>query len=434
MLRFLLFALLPIFLSGCLGMSVESGSDEVEPTPDLVMVRPPYPRDFNIDNISISEDGNTFLGWRMYEGVSLLRSDDYSTIEKFYEKDESQLNFGGGTGAPTGDIKGAGFFDHNTWYFGVVPEDKNDMNIRCPSHFEKINVHIRSIQPSREIAKYSYCWRNGDKFIANKNYFVIVSDGDSHDNVTLVDWRTGAHHSLSMPAFLYESGFMWVRRFHNPFTLTDSGRILAKDVYKNGYGWFIFDPFTQQKLLFDPSAQKKEWQEIEAVISPNERYVIDLWESRCRLRKFPSREIAPLNDKEIVGYCSDKLSKPKQWEGEYEIAFSPDGKYFVFAFKRNFRVYRVEPFQLEFEGRTTGNILTVKLSENGMFAAGDSRGFVRVWDVMKKQVIGQHRFYDPGDEDKRYSLLSVLFHPNDEKLYIFYDYLNVFQLPKRATE
>ncbi|MCL2591186.1 MAG: hypothetical protein FWD67_10025, partial [Betaproteobacteria bacterium] len=159
----------------------------------------------------------------------------------------------------------------------------------------------------------------------------------------------------------------------------------------------------------------------------------DMGGARCKLRKFPGREIAPLNDKEIVGYCSDKLSLFKDLE-KYEVAFSPDGKYFVFAFEHNFRVYRVEPFQLELEGKTIGNILKIKLSENGMLATDDSKGFVRVWDIVEKRIVGQHRYYDPGDKDSEASLVSMLFHPNGDKFYVIHDHLNVFQLPKRATE
>jgi len=392
------------------------------------MVRSPYSLDA-IDSISISEDGNIFLGWGEYGGVVLFHQNDYSIIEKHYERDMSNLKYERDIGTATGYIQNAGFFDNNTWYFGVIPKTED-------GHIgEHIDIHIRSIQPSREIAKYSFSWSiSNDKLIVNKNHFVIIRDSVSDDTVTLVDWRTGAHHSFTIPPYQYVSGFMWLRRFPNPLTLTSHSRILAKDIYKNGYYWFFFDPFTQQKHLLDPSTEQKGKLEKDTIISPSERYVIDLGESRCKLRKFPAHETVSLKDQEIIGYCSDKFSKIEEWEKPITF-FSSDEKFFVFAFRHNVRVYRMEPFQLEFEGNTSDYIRDAKLSENGLLATGDKKGFLRVWDIRTKRAVGQYSFFDPSDEEKRFFFPSLIFHPNGERLFVIaYRYLYDFQLPKRGAE
>ncbi|MCL2591267.1 MAG: WD40 repeat domain-containing protein, partial [Betaproteobacteria bacterium] len=284
------------------------------------------------------------------------------------------------------------------------------------------------------IAKYSFSWGGGDKLIANKNHFVVIRESAVNETVMLVDWRTDAHHSIIMPPYLYESGFMWSRRYDNPLTLVDSGRVLAKDIYKNGYHWFLFDPFTQQKHLFDPSTDQKGKLERDAIISPSERYVVDLGESRCKLRKFPAHETVHLKDQEIIGFCSDKFSKIGRWENLIAF-FSPDEKFFVIAFRRNIRVYRTEPFQLEFEGNAPGKIWEAKLSENGLLATSNGKGFVRVWDIRTKQAVGQHRFFDPGNEEREFSS-SLIFHPDGNRLFVVAggNNLYAFQLPKRGTE
>ena len=421
--------LVALLLSGCPSMPVEPDTIEAISVPELEMVRPPYKFDRLITSFSISEDGNTFIGWGKHDGVILFRQSDYSIIEEYYDIDKSQLKYEGDDGRPTGHIHNAGFFNNNTWYFGVVPK-KIDGRIG-----EHIDIHIRSIQPPREIAKYSFSWGGGDKLIANKNHFVVIRESAVNETVMLVDWRTGAHHSLTIPPFLYEAVFIGVMRYPNPLTLTDSSRILAKDSYKKGYYWFLFDPFTQQKRLFDPSTEQKGKLERDAIISPSERYVIDLGESRCKLRKFPAHETVPLKDQEIIGFCSDKFSKIEEWEKPITF-FSLDEKFFVIAFRRNIRVYRTEPFQLEFEGNTSGYIYKARLSENGLLATGDGKGFVRVWDIKAKKAVGQHRFFDPGNEERDFSP-SLVFHPDGDRLFVATHResdLYAFQLPKRGTE
>jgi len=258
-----LFCALPLvalLLSGCPSIPVEPDPIEAVSVPELEMVRPSYPLDTGVSFVSISEDGNTFLSWGKHDGVVLFRQSDYSIIERYYEEDKSQLKFEGDIGTPTGYIQNAGFFDNNTWYFDVTPYIVKDP---MANH---IDIHIRSIQPPREIAKYSFSWVNNDKLIANKNHFVVIRQTpSSHNAVTLVDWRTGAHHSITIPPFLSEAGIMWSRRYDNPLTLTDNSRILAKDSYKKGYYWFFFDPFTQQKHLLDPSTEQKGKLERDAI-------------------------------------------------------------------------------------------------------------------------------------------------------------------------
>ncbi|MCL2591362.1 MAG: hypothetical protein FWD67_10945 [Betaproteobacteria bacterium] len=118
--------LIALLLSGCPSMPVEHDPIEAVSVPELEMVRLPYTLERLIGSIVISEDGNTFLGWGKYGGVVLFHQNDYSIIEKHYERDMSNLKHERDTGIPTGYIQNAGFFDNNTWFFGVVPDDKNE--------------------------------------------------------------------------------------------------------------------------------------------------------------------------------------------------------------------------------------------------------------------------------------------------------------------
>jgi WD40 repeat protein len=416
-------ALLALALSGCLSIPVGSDPAAVEPVADLVTARTPHPLDESAGISSISEDGNTFLAWLEDNGVVLLRTSDYSIIEKFYERDRSQLRYERDTGTPTGYIQGAGFFDNNTWYFGVVPNDKNEKGERRT--VERIDIHIRSIHPPHEIAKYSFPWWNQDQLVANKDHFAIISDKlieKFKAEGILVDWRTGKHYPLNMPSHLFKSVFIGVIKYPNIIKLTDSSRILAENFDGKKNQWYLFDPLNSQKELL----------ERHLFLSPDERYGIDFGVGRCKLRKFPGRKVAPLNDKQIIGYCSGSLPKKDAWE--YPVAFSGDGKFFVIAVKDSFRVYRMEPFQLELEGKAHGDIQAVKFSENGLLATSDEKGFIRVWDVMNKQIIGQRKFHLPGNEEKPYPPAVMLFHPDGDRLFVAYHYLEAFQLPKRGAD
>jgi hypothetical protein len=408
--RFLVFSLIAFVLLGCLSIPVGVDPAGVEPVPDLVMSRPPLLFDPGIGNASITEDGNTLLRWGEYNGVVLLRISDYSIAEKFYEKDKSQLKFEGDAGVPTGYIQGAGFFDNNMWYFGVLPRDKDGKGERHA--VERIDIHIRSIQPSREIAKYSFPWNSHAALIANKNHFAFIADKlreNFKSDGVLVDWRTGAHYPINTE---YDS------RGVTLYKLTDSNRVLS--TYR------LKDRIDSGVLLVDPFSPQKERLERHVFFSPDERYGIDLGSGRCKLRKFTGREVAPLDDKQIVGYCSGSLPRIDAWDYPiFPVEFSEDGKLFVIAVKNNFHVYRVEPFQLEFEGKMAGNILSVNLSKNGILATNDNEGFVRVWDVMKKKIIGQLRVSDSS---------SILFSQNGDQLYVINSALNVFQIPKRGME
>jgi len=417
--HFIIFAL-PLIISGCHFVPDTAENDSTlklemaYSAPLLKMVYSAPLFEEKIDFLSISEDGSKFVAGSERDGVGLYNANDYLPIERYYESDKSQI-----LSTPTAYIRGVGFFDTNTWYFAANPNREQDT--------ERItNIHIRTIQPQTEIKQYSF--PNG-QILLNKNHFAIFRGAlkeQFNSESILVNWRTGAIYSFNIPANIFESGFGWVVIYDNSITLTESSRILAQDIHDKTYHWFLLDPVTQE----DRQMLKNY-----VFFSPDEHYGVDMGESRCKLREFSSRKIVPLQKQKIVGFCSEPFFKKD--DKNRLITFSPDGKFFAVAFDREVRIYQVEPFKLVFRPKMFSHAGALTLTNDGLLATSDSRGYLRVWNYKTGQLIGQHHFSNPNDTSNSeiYFKPLLIFHPDGKRLFFTsYDILRVFQLPERETE
>ena len=157
--------LLPLLLAGCLSASVTSDAAEVEPVPELEIIYAAKLFDESIDFLAFSEDGRTFSAGGVYDGVGLYWSSDYSQQGRYYERDITNRHCCNGHGMPTADVTGVGYIDANTWYFSAIDHSK-------ATDFYRTNIHIRSIQPPREIAQYSF---PGSQRVAVNSRYVAFS-------------------------------------------------------------------------------------------------------------------------------------------------------------------------------------------------------------------------------------------------------------------
>jgi WD40 repeat protein len=397
--------LLALLLAGCPSMTTAPELSETEPVPELEVAHSIsiYLFEAGVQFLAFSEDGNTFVAGGKHDGVGLFRTDDFTLLERHYEGDKSHTEFGIKMSKKIADTISAGYFDKNTWYFMVVPISPNPEE-RSPSEPEQAITHVRTIQPSQEVARYTSEHRNKDVVAHNKNYFVYSSDGL---NGTLVNWRSGEKY----PIKTIEAH----RGIFEVFELTHSNRVLSAT------GWAKLE----KPMLDDPLHQQTQILEGYVTFSPDERYGVDLNGARCTLLEFHGKKVTPLKEQKIVGHCSGLTWGSK----EKNVMFSPDGTMFAVAVDRDVRVYRVDPFQLVFKREVAGVVGSLALSDAGWLVTVDETGFLRAWDVATGRLAGQRRFLD-GNGNPRSSFLLAI-QPGGDKLLVNQDGLTVFKLPER---
>ena len=355
--------LLPLLLAGCPSAPVAPDPAEVGPVTQL---KPIHSADIftgNVKFLEISEDGSTFAAGSLYSGVILYKFDDYALLEAHYERDRANSS----RGESIADISAMGYIDANTWYFSAVTRGWSDTKDLIE---DRTNIHIRSIQPSKEIVKYSSL---GKQSVAvNGDYVAFSGPYTKYNDGVLVKWRTG--EKMPVDVVYPERGSL------GHFELTRSNRVLSAD-------WVEYVPNT---MLADPFNHKTEELDWYVTLSPDERHAIDFSERRCKLRKFSGKAVAPIQKQEIAGYCSARLSRKADEMHNKWVSFSPDGKSFVVAMDRDARVYRIEPFQLALEIRMPGQVVEAALSDDGWLAVSDRDDYFRLWDVATGNLAGQH--------------------------------------------
>ena len=327
----------------------------------------------------------------------MYRSSDYIQLERYYEYHEPTHEFIHDMVHTTG----VGYIDANTWYFTAVTTGRSGTEGII---VDRTNIHIRSIQPSKEIAKYSFLGKQSVSI--NNDYVAFSGPYTKYNNGVLVKWRTGEEIPVDV---VYPA-----RNSLGHFELTRSNRVLSAD-------WMDYVPNT---MLADPFNNKTEELDWYVTFSPDERYAIDFSERRCKLRKLSGKEVAPIQKQEIAGYCSERLTRKADEMYNKWVSFSPDGKSFVVATGRDVRVYRVEPFQLALEIRMPGQVVEAALSDDGWLAVSDKDKFLRLWDVATGNLAGQHQG----------TYLDLLrFQPGGNKLMAAgSDGITVFALPERT--
>ena len=275
-----------------------------------------------------------------------------------------------------------GYIDNNTWYFAA-----EDWGGRNP-----VIAHIRTIQPSKEIATYSFEMNGGDVLIANKNH---IGYGEE-----MVNWHDGRHYRVKTIHPVCE------------YVMTRGSRVFTTSfVWVSGY-----------TLIDDPVNGKTELLEEEIKISPDERHAIVLRWKQCRLLQFPE-------NKEI-GTCGRIPFFSKR--GRHWFGFSPGGNLLVSWIDGKARVYQVEPFQLKSEfdmsGEASPRALTI--SDSGWIAAVIQKEYdhenarLRAWDGLTGKLVGQYRT----------TAEALAIQPNGNKLVAVNKRIMVFELPQRDAQ
>ena len=385
--------LLSMTLTGCpsLPPATETGS---EPTLPIVHSEKLLP--LSIDFLAFSEDGSTFVVGGESDGVGLYRASDYALLERYYSRDEKDLTWGAGIGKPRASISNVGYIDANTWYFGADVQDdtKNpgELNVR---------LYIRTLQPAQEIAVLNG-W--GSLISANKNH---ILSGEK-----LIDWHTGKEYLFRTLSFDPHSNFIPA--------LTPDSRVIV-NVFKKST---IIDPINNTEEFWKEAAPLGRT----ILFTPDNRHALGLSTAnyKCTLWLWPERK--------KVGQCSPRLrgifgSYPDHLE---VVALSLDGKFFAIGFDNNVRVYRIEPFKLELEATTPGPVAQLALSDNGLLAAYDYRGFLRIWNIATGSLAGQRSLLD-GKLHIAYSP-KLAFQPGSGKLFTTYNDLTVFEIPRQAAQ
>ncbi|MDR1424403.1 MAG: hypothetical protein LBI92_07360 [Azoarcus sp.] len=373
MLRFaiLLFCLPAIVLSSCLNAQPAGN------LPMLTLIQDLEIPNFSASVVSFSGDGATFIVGSKYDGLGLFRANDFTLIERYYAPTSRNIL----DSKPTAVTHGMGYIDTNTWYFAA----------REWGGGNPVVAHIRTIQPSEDIATYSF-EMHGEVLIANKNHIGLYEE--------MVNWHDGEHYHVKI-----------LHPNLSGYELTRSSRVLTTS-YNIG-GIFIDDPVNG----------KAEYLEDAVKISPNEHHAIILKWKQCKLLQFPE-------NKEI-GTCGRMPLFSNRDRHRFE--FSPDGKLFVSWLDGKARVYQVEPFQLKSEFDMPGKAFSMALtiSDSGWVAAIDLKKYdyenarLRAWDGLTGKLVG---YYQTSAE-------ALAIQPNGNKLIAVNNRrIMVFGLPERIAQ
>ncbi|MDR1229400.1 MAG: WD40 repeat domain-containing protein [Azoarcus sp.] len=346
--------------------------------------------------LALSEDGNTFIAGNENRGVGLYRTSDHAPLERHYECEGEALATPDGAYSCNErvSIYDLGYIDANTWYFTAMAFKENDMR-----------VHVRTIHPPQEIS-VSTVNELTHRAIAstNRNYIAY--------NNELIDWRTGKRYPTKATVF--------EPKWPTFPTVTPDNRIITYPGRKT----VIFDPLNDTMESWKEAARLDET----IIVTPDNRHAIGLSTAnyKCTLWNWPERK--------KIGHCSERLRGIFGGYPEYleVLTLSHDGKFFAIGVDNSVRVYRVEPFKLELEVSTPGPVNTLALSDDGLLAAYDYKGFLRVWDVAIGSLAGQHKFLDVGWAGM--TGYKLLFQPNSNKLFIKRGGITVFEIPKQAAQ
>ncbi|MDR1228675.1 MAG: hypothetical protein LBK55_06615 [Azoarcus sp.] len=386
--------LLTVLLTGC-PSAPPAAEAESGPIPALEIVGSADLFSTVVRFFALSEDGNTFVAGSKYS-VGLYRASDHAPLERHYECEGESFAtpYGAYSCNKEADIYDLGYIDANTWYFTERLPKEND-----------IRVHVRTIHTPQEISVSTVNEIPGRAIAsANRNYIAY--------NNELIDWRTGRRYPTKATVF--------EPKWSTFPTLTPDNRIIT---YPD-----------RETVIFDPLNDTMEsWKEAARlggtiIVTPDNRHAIgfSMTNYKCTLWNWPERK--------EIGHCSERLYGIFGSYHEYPevLALSRDGKSFAIGVDNNVRVYRVEPFKLELEVSTPSPVNTLALSDDGLLAAYDYKGFLRVWDVAIGSLAGQHKFLDVGWAGM--TGYKLLFQPNSNKLFIKRGGITVFEIPKQTAQ
>ncbi|MDR1063536.1 MAG: hypothetical protein LBL48_06345 [Azoarcus sp.] len=333
-----------------------------------------------------------------HDVVQLHRSKDFELLEEFNRKD-FQYREDEELWKMWTRLLGIDYIDTNTWYY-IEQVDKKLIGMPIKSknlddrRDEEIVIHIRSIDPPREI--YTHTFPNESSSgtfssVANENYVLYTE-------TKIFNWRTEENRSR-IPGWY---GFAMLTDT-DAIALTHDGRVLVNV----NASTVVSDPFGGKKTEDYPFV---------SALTPDERYLIALERNGdCALRLFEEkREIARCGTGHPFGIGIKKRA----------VAISPDSKMFAMSINDKVRLYRIDPFRLEQTVIAPGNVATLALSDDGRLASGDNDGRIRVWDIASGKLIGKF--------DKRlWQIFSLVFQPGGNILVGWGK--DFFELPPRPA-
>jgi WD40 repeat protein len=384
MLRSFIMGILAFALSGCLASLPTASRSTPEPVPTLKMAHSEE-TEYVIRFLEFSEDGKFLAIAGNYDYVHLYNVRDYTPLEEFILPRKT-ITRRGQTSSLATELLGLGFIDANTWYFVADGEEAL--------------IHIRTIQPSREIFRH-IVGGSSQRVVANENHVLIGDYG-------LINWRTGKNYSSSLSSTSPGPRSL----------LTRSGYVLRASWYHNDV--LIDKPENGISERWRPGFQVSSLR-----VTPDERYLITTGrKGACKLWRWP--------EKQEVASCG----LGGLFRNVYPaLALSPDGKRFAVSEGNTVRLYTIEPFRLELEVEMPGEIRAFAVTNDGKLAASgyendNGRKRLHVWDVAAGGLIGQFDF-DPKDTPN----VLLAFQPGSNRLAVAQSStVIILELPERAME
>ncbi|MDR2093777.1 MAG: hypothetical protein LBP58_10795 [Azoarcus sp.] len=350
---------------------------------------------YSVRELFFSEDGTTFLLGSKHNGAVLFRASDFSMLEKHHVcgnqprcKDEARGH-------------GLGYIDANTWYIATEAWHYREND----PHGEpdgKIVIRVRTIQPSQEVASYSFpsdsCRGgpvNGRNVFANKDHIACSE--------LMINWHTGEKYKVKSTVPVHD------------IILTKDSRVIT---YGTTSHLFYFEDYY---IINNPLTGESVW--VDSFGDPTDRYrVVRSWWG-CTLVSVP--------DGKEIGSCG---TSPLFGTDNFHTAFSPSQKLLAVVIADKARVFQTEPFKQLSEFPIFKKVGAIVVSENAWLAADDGKGLLRVWNENGKAV-GQYAFGEKKYLRDGLATPPFAFQPGGNKLAVVQvSGVRVFELPVPGAE
>jgi len=356
--------------------------------------------------LKFSENGGTFMVAGITNFIYIYDSD---TLEK-HEEITKETQKGNEFPHHNFHIKGVGYIDDNTWYAATEESYATTENLVRNKWSGNATLHIRQIEPSKELHKYDWDGFSNRPVRANATY--VAND------TKLLNWHDGSTYEVA----LAHPGTFGYGLTPDSLVISRSFRGSAyafhDPVKKSGFVWDIGGSPSAIYSIYSPSTISSG----NLMLSSDVKYgLVTSGRGKCELWQLQ------LPQKELLGQCGRSgLFGGKHWKG---AAFTRDSHAFAMATENEIFVYTTQPFR-QIMATTLPHTITALALEADRLAVADESGAIFVWNTGSGKLLGEYHGRRETKRDATVLRTRLLdFQPGGGKLLAAQtDYFMVFDL------